>query len=59
MTTELLALIAIWCEQTSPTLIELHECRVQVISCLEKSKKLPKVDSKCFTKTKKPEAESV
>jgi hypothetical protein len=59
MTVELIALIAMWCEQThSVSMIDLHECRVELMLCLSKSaKKAP--DLQCFAKTKKPNADAI
>jgi hypothetical protein len=61
MTVELLALIAMWCEQTNLSMIDLHECRVELMLCLDKSaKKYPHaMNLMCFAKTKKPDADAI
>jgi hypothetical protein len=39
-------------------MIDLHECRVELMLCLSKSaKKAP--DLQCFAKTKKPNADAI
>lgn len=55
---ELLALVAMWCEQSHVNLADLHQCRTEILVCVSTHKKTDKALLECFENSLEPEAEA-